>query len=243
MRTCSRTLLTVKILVLAFSNPIFKSPSNPKSPQGSVEIQAKRGLPWKDLFCTGYSGGSFSDRWKVEARYIRVNRRLLPAGRADSVKVDLVILRDESGWGRTLFVESTSGYFKKPVTGPALEMMMMFLPGPFVKNAPFRCMYLLQPSFLDQDLKIAIDGCLIQRSDGPATDLQNFIDSKRPVNFPEDFLDGIPLTCFSLHPGILIRISNGASFCLQRGNIPIPPPLRRPLRGESPGKARIEALS
>ena len=148
----------------------------------------------------------------MEDRYIRVIRRLLPAGRADAVQVDLVILRDETGRGQTLFIESTSVYFKEPVAGPALEMMVVFLPGPFIENTAFRRKNLFQKSVFDQDLQIPINGCLIQGSDVPAAELQNFVDSKRSVNFPEDFLNCIPLTRFSLHSNTPIRIFNEVSL-------------------------------
>jgi hypothetical protein len=155
----------------------------------------------------------------MDDRYIRVIRRLLPAGRADAVQVDLVILRDETGRGQTLFIERTSVYFKEPVAGSALEVMVMFLPGPFIENTAFRRKNLLQPSVFDQDLQVSINGGLIQGSDVPPADLQDFVDSKRPVNFPEDFLDCIPLTRFSLHSNAPIRVFNEVPLRLSRGSI------------------------
>jgi hypothetical protein len=155
----------------------------------------------------------------MDDRYIRVIRRLLLAGRADAVQVDLVILRYETGRSQTLFIERTSVYFKEPVAGSALEVMVMFLPGSFVENTAFRRKNLLQPSVFDQDFQISINGCLIQGSDVPSADFQNFVDSKRPVNFPEDFLNCIPLTRFSLHSNTPIRIFNEVLLRSPRGNI------------------------
>ena len=87
-------------------------------------------------------------------------------------------------------------------------MMVMFLTRYLIERPEFGCVDLLQPSLLDKELQIAIYGCLIQRTHRPASGLENFINTQRPVRLKKDLLDGVPLIRFPLHFG-----STARDFC------------------------------
>jgi hypothetical protein len=123
----------------------------------------------------------------------------MPAGRADTIEIDFVPLGDEAGRRGTLFVENASGYLEKPVAGPALEMMMMFLAGSFIGHTFLEGVDLLEPPCFDQDFEIAIDGGQVEGSDFEASRFQNFMDAERSVDVSENFLDSGSLTRFSFH--------------------------------------------
>ncbi len=99
------------------------------------------------------------------------------------------------------FIESAAGYLEKPIAGSALKMMMVLLARYLVKRSQFRRVDLLQPALLDKKLQIAIYGRLVQRTNHPAADFENFVNTQRPIRFEKYVLDGIPLVCFPLHFG------------------------------------------
>ena len=137
--------------------------------------------------------------------------RSIPAGGTDPVQVDLVFFRNKSRWCGVLFVESTTGYFEKPVALPALEVMVVLFSCPFIERTAPRSVDFLQPTLFNQDFQVAIDRCLIQRLDCPAAGFEDFIDVQRPVYISENLLNRIPLICFSLHP---ISAGSILAFCV-----------------------------
>jgi hypothetical protein len=126
---------------------------------------------------------------------------LSPAAGAYAEEINLMPFGDKSRRGRASFIESAAGYFEKPIAGPALKMMVVFLARYFIERSKFGCVDLLQPALFDKELQITIYGCLIQRTHRTAPGLENIVDTQWPVRKKKDLLDGLSLTRFPLHLG------------------------------------------
>jgi hypothetical protein len=106
---------------------------------------------------------------------------------------------NKSGRSEASLIESASGYFEKPVAGPALKVMVMLFPGYFIEDTSFGRVDSLQPPGFHQDFQVAIDCCLVEGADSLPAGLEYFIDTQRPVYLPEDFLYCITLIRVSFH--------------------------------------------
>jgi hypothetical protein len=121
------------------------------------------------------------------------------AAGTEAEKIEFVTLDYKSRRSETALIECASGNFEKPVTGPALKMVMVLFAGSFVQGAQFRRVDLLKPTLLNKQFQVPIDGRLIQRPDCLSAGGQNLANLQRPVDFRKDILDCIPLICFPLH--------------------------------------------
>jgi hypothetical protein len=106
---------------------------------------------------------------------------------------------NESRRSRIPLAQCAAGYFEKPVAGPALKVMVVLFAGNLIESSQFGSVDLPQPSSLDQQFQVAIDGCLVQRANGVPSRFEDLVDAQRSIDFEKNSLDGIPLIRFPLH--------------------------------------------
>jgi hypothetical protein len=121
------------------------------------------------------------------------------AGCTDAEEKYIVAFRDKPWRNGTVIVEGASLNFIHSVAGSALEMVMVFFAGYLIKRTQLRSIDSFQPSGFNKEFQIAVDGGLIQRFHRPAAHLQYFVNTQRSIIVSENFLNGCPLICFSLH--------------------------------------------
>ena len=110
-----------------------------------------------------------------------------------------MVFDDKPLGGCCLPIHWASGQLEDPVAAVAVEMMMVSLAGALVKGTHGRVIDLLEPTFIDQQLEVAVDCGLIERFHLGAAKAENLLDSQGPVLVEEDLFDGGSLGCLSLH--------------------------------------------